>query len=53
MAVPFLEISGLQGWYGESHVLHGVDLKVDEGEVVTLWAATAPAAPAPCARSWA
>jgi branched-chain amino acid transport system ATP-binding protein len=36
MAVPFLEISGLQGWYGESHVLHGVDLKVDEGEVVTL-----------------
>ena len=36
MAVPFLEISGLHGWYGESHVLHGVDLKVDEGEVVTL-----------------
>ena len=36
MAVPFLEISGLHGWYGESHVLHGVDLKVAEGEVVTL-----------------
>ena len=36
MAVPFLEISGLQGWYGESHVLHGVDFHVDEGEVVTL-----------------
>ena len=36
MAAPFLEISGLHGWYGESHVLHGVDLKVDEGEVVTL-----------------
>ena len=36
MAVPFLEISGLHGWYGESHVLHGVDFKVDEGEVVTL-----------------
>ncbi len=32
----FLEISGLQGWYGESHVLHGVDFHVDEGEVVTL-----------------
>jgi branched-chain amino acid transport system ATP-binding protein len=32
----FLEVSGLQGWYGESHVLHGVDLAVDEGEVVTL-----------------
>ena len=32
----FLEVSGLQGWYGESHVLHGVDFRVDEGEVVTL-----------------
>ena len=28
--------SGLHGWYGESHVLHGVDFHVDEGEVVTL-----------------
>lgn len=36
MAVPFLEIKGLQGWYGESHVLHGVDFHVNEGEVVTL-----------------
>jgi branched-chain amino acid transport system ATP-binding protein len=36
MATPFLEVSGLQGWYGESHVLHGVDFRVDEGEVVTL-----------------
>jgi branched-chain amino acid transport system ATP-binding protein len=33
---PFLEIKGLNAWYGESHVLHGVDLHVDEGEVVTL-----------------
>ena len=33
---PCLEISNLHAWYGESHVLHGVDLKVDEGEVVTL-----------------
>ncbi len=31
-----LEIAGLQGWYGESHVLHGVDLNVGWGEVVTL-----------------
>ena len=36
MASRFLEISGLHGWYGESHVLHGVDFRVDEGEVVTL-----------------
>jgi branched-chain amino acid transport system ATP-binding protein len=31
-----LEISKLQAWYGESHILHGVDLEVREGEVVTL-----------------
>ncbi|HUR89312.1 MAG TPA: ABC transporter ATP-binding protein [Ramlibacter sp.] len=31
-----LAISGLNAWYGESHILHGVDLTVDEGEVVCL-----------------
>jgi branched-chain amino acid transport system ATP-binding protein len=31
-----LEVSGLNAWYGESHVLHGVDLSVRKGEVVTL-----------------
>ncbi|MBT2335308.1 ABC transporter ATP-binding protein [Variovorax paradoxus] len=31
-----LEIKGLQAWYGESHVLHGVDMVVQPGEVVTL-----------------
>ena len=31
-----LEIRGLEAWYGESHVLHGVDLDVRDGEVVTL-----------------
>jgi branched-chain amino acid transport system ATP-binding protein len=36
MSTPFLEIKGLNAWYGESHVLHGVDFHVDEGEVVTL-----------------
>ena len=36
MGAPFLEVTGLQGWYGESHVLHGVNFHVDEGEVVTL-----------------
>ena len=36
MSTPFLEIKGLNAWYGESHVLHGVDLHVNEGEVVTL-----------------
>ncbi|MGO4391865.1 ABC transporter ATP-binding protein [Variovorax sp. M-6] len=36
MATPLLEVKDLHGWYGESHVLHGVDFHVDEGEVVTL-----------------
>ena len=31
-----LKISGLNAWYGESHILHGVDFNVNEGEVVTL-----------------
>jgi branched-chain amino acid transport system ATP-binding protein len=35
-AEPALAISGLQTWYGESHILHGVDLSVARGEVVTL-----------------
>ena len=36
MSTPALEISGLQAWYGESHILHGVDMRVGQGEVVTL-----------------
>ncbi len=36
MSSPALEIKGLQAWYGESHVLHGVDMVVQPGEVVTL-----------------
>ncbi|MES2760161.1 MAG: ABC transporter ATP-binding protein [Pseudomonadota bacterium] len=31
-----LEISNLQAWYGESHILHDVNLTVNQGEVVTL-----------------
>jgi branched-chain amino acid transport system ATP-binding protein len=31
-----LEIKDLHAWYGESHVLHGVDMVVQPGEVVTL-----------------
>jgi branched-chain amino acid transport system ATP-binding protein len=36
MATPHLEIKDLHAWYGESHVLHGVNLRVQEGEVVSL-----------------
>ena len=35
-ARALLEVKGLQAWYGESHILHGVDFSVREGEVVTL-----------------
>ena len=31
-----LAVRGLEAWYGESHILHGVDFDVREGEVVTL-----------------
>ncbi|MDB5753575.1 MAG: transporter ATP-binding protein [Massilia sp.] len=33
---PALEINNLQAWYGESHILHNVNLSVNQGEVVTL-----------------
>jgi len=36
MAEDVLRIENLQAWYGESHVLHGMDLSVRKGEVVTL-----------------
>jgi branched-chain amino acid transport system ATP-binding protein len=31
-----LEVRGLNAWYGESHILHGMEFNVAEGEVVTL-----------------
>ncbi|HYL02639.1 MAG TPA: ABC transporter ATP-binding protein [Steroidobacteraceae bacterium] len=36
MATEFLRVTDLHAFYGESHVLHGVDCHVDRGEVVTL-----------------
>jgi branched-chain amino acid transport system ATP-binding protein len=33
---PLLEVTGLHAWYGESHVLHGMDFTIEEGEVATL-----------------
>lgn len=35
-AASMLEIVGLNAWYGESHVLHGVDMSVQSGEIVSL-----------------
>ena len=36
MAEPLLVVKGLNAWYGESHILHGMALQVYRGEVVTL-----------------
>ena len=36
MTTPAIEITDLHAWYGESHVLHGINLTVQKGEVVTL-----------------
>jgi branched-chain amino acid transport system ATP-binding protein len=33
---PVLAVQNLQAWYGESHILHGIDFNVNAGEVVTL-----------------
>jgi branched-chain amino acid transport system ATP-binding protein len=35
-AAALLSVQNLQAWYGESHILHGVDFEVKSGEVVTL-----------------
>lgn len=36
MSAEILHVSGLHAFYGESHILHGVDFNVQRGEVVTL-----------------
>src|SRR5690348_5831134 len=35
-AAPVLAVRDLEAWYGESHILHGIDFDVNAGEVVTL-----------------
>jgi len=35
-ASPLLAVKGLNAWYGESHILHGIDFEIRTGEVVTL-----------------
>jgi branched-chain amino acid transport system ATP-binding protein len=36
MSKPLLKVVGLDSWYGESHILHGVNFEIHEGELVTL-----------------
>ena len=36
MSQPMLEVTGLHAYYGKSHILHGVDAHIGEGEIVAL-----------------
>src|ERR1700716_2230482 len=36
MIEALLKVEGLQAWYGESHILHGVGFEIGRGELVTL-----------------
>ena len=36
MSAVLLRVSNLQAWYGESHILHGVDFEINRGELITL-----------------
>ncbi len=36
MTEPLLKVAGLESWYGESHILHGMDFEVGKGQIVTL-----------------
>jgi branched-chain amino acid transport system ATP-binding protein len=35
-SAPVLKVANLEAWYGESHILHGMNFEVRPGEVVTL-----------------
>ena len=48
-----LSINKLNAWYGESHVLHGVDIEVRRGELVTILGRNGAGRPPRCAPSWA
>ncbi len=53
MSAPMLlELQGVHTHIGAYHILHGVDLAVPSAGVTMLLAATAPARPPRCARSW-
>ncbi len=36
MSKPLLKVAGLDSWYGESHILHGVNFEIHEGDLITL-----------------
>ena len=51
MSEALLDAKGVHAWYGSSHVLHGVDLRIDAGETVGSSGATAWERPRSFARS--
>jgi branched-chain amino acid transport system ATP-binding protein len=53
MSREMLKIDNLEAWYGESHILHGVGMAVQEGEVVTLLGRNGAGRTTTCAPSWA
>ena len=36
MSAPLLEVVDLHAYYGKSHILHGVNFRVEQGEIVSL-----------------
>ena len=48
-----LEVKDLHAYYGKSHILQGVDIHIDAGEVVSFWDAMASGAPRRSKPSWA
>ena len=36
LETDMLQLSGLHAYYGKSHILHGVDMRIGEGEIVSL-----------------
>ena len=36
MSAPLLEVADLHAYYGKSHILHGVNFRVEQGEIVSL-----------------
>ena len=47
MTTPWIDAKGIHTFYGSSHILHGIDFTVGQGETIGLMAATAWAR-APC-----
>ena len=48
-----LNIQNLHAFYGKSHILHGVDMEVKPGEIVSLLGRNGSGAPPPSRPSWA